>query len=92
MATGDSIKRRTVYYSQVNGSPMEFHDWASVVTSLGQMVEPFEVNLKVSSVAFDATDDMSRIDKMERIDPIRQKVALTGTDYVLHGGVMALRG
>jgi hypothetical protein len=89
---GESIKRRTVYFSKVNGSPLEFHDWASVVTSLGQMVEPFEVNQKVPAVAFSADDDMSRIDQLERIDPVKQKIALTGTDYALHGGAMMPRG
>ena len=87
-----TIKRRTVYYEQVNGSPVRWADWATVTTSLGAMVEPhFHLNPRPHHTAYDPTDEMTRVDIMQRVNDLGNLPNLMGTDIVLHGGTMMPR-
>lgn len=71
-----SIQRRTVYYDVISNI-VRFHDWATVTTTLGAMMEPhnlqqvLNVDETVSIPDFDYTDEINRIDRLEQMDSHR---------------------
>lgn len=71
-----SIQRRTVFYDVINNI-VRFHDWATVTTTLGAMMEPHNIQQvhhhdeAVSTPNFDYTDEINRIDKLEQMDSHR---------------------
>ena len=89
-----SITHRTVFFDDSTGV-VRFSDWALVKTTLGTMVEVFNINQRnVTSVQlrdFDPTDEIARIDSIKRISLHREKLILSGGTQVLHGGIMQPR-
>ena len=85
-----SISHRTVFFDDSTGV-VRFSDWALVKTTLGTMVEVFNINQRnVTSVQlrdFDPTDEIARIDSIKRISLHREKLILSGGTQVLHGGI-----
>ena len=86
-----SIARRTVFYGDSSGGMVRFLPFAMVETTAGTMVEPFEVNQvhspSVSYESYDPTDEVNRVDSVERIDLRDYSRLLSyGQDTVLHGG------
>lgn len=84
-----SILKRTVFIEE-NGGALTFQDWALCTTTLGTMVEPFMPNTRKSNdvgmIDFDPTDEISRIDQIQRINSDLLPKLLSGGDDVLHGG------
>lgn len=82
------IHKRTVFYDNTGGV-VRFWDWAMVITNLGTMVEPFNVNTrKIASDSlqnFDPTDEATRIDEIREESIDKQQLVLSG-GYHLHGG------
>jgi len=76
-----SILSRTVYYDQTGGF-VRWRDWAKVITTLGTMFEPFNVNARhspdVDVVNFDPEDEFTRIDDMRRIDSTQEQRIFSG--------------
>ena len=85
-----SITHRTIFYDDSTGV-VRFSDWAQVNTTLGTMVEVFNINQhKASHVQlrdYDPTDEIARIDSIKRISLHREKLILSGGAQVLHGGI-----
>jgi hypothetical protein len=73
------ILKRTVFIDDSDGyvRPLDF---ALVTTTIGPMLEPFtpfqKVGFGTGQVAYDATDMMSRIDKIERWSLDKEKLIL----------------
>ena len=88
-----SILKREVYYDQAEGL-VRFWDWAHTTTTLGTMVEPFQLNTRHANSTpfsnFDPTDDMSRVDEMHRRRIGEEQIVLGGPHH-LHGGAMMPR-
>ena len=92
----DTIHRRYVLYEQKPHGVMRFQDWAIVVTSLGNMVEPFHLGIRNSpNVAagnefrdHDPEDEINRVDGLQNIDQDQLQVMLSGgqEEPLLHGG------
>jgi hypothetical protein len=70
------ILKRTVFYVQPHRfkgeiAPMRFIGWAKVVTGLGTMMEPFNIddrfNHGMSVRDFDPSDPMSRVDGLQNV-------------------------
>jgi len=64
------IRKRTVFYDTTDNL-VRFTGWASVITGLGQMAEPFELSAHAHDVAtinreFD--DMIARVDTLLRVD------------------------
>jgi len=85
----NNILNRTVFYD-MTGGVVRFRDYAHVTTTLGGMVEPFNVNQRkepdTDMVDFDPTDDMCRIDQMQAIDATMegQLLSFGATGQPLH--------
>ena len=82
------ILKRTVYMDQVQGGYVIMHDWASVVTENGAMLEPFVAFRKSTideCVAHDPTDMMARIDLVSQ-RPIGKEMLFGDDGVLLHGG------
>lgn len=65
------IMKRTIFYDNSDGV-VRFHDWALVLTELGEMMEPFQgiatkwqPNTVAGLVNFDATEPGCRIDEIK---------------------------
>lgn len=88
------ITKRTAYYYVKDGI-VRFLDWATVITDLGTMVEPFQLNKRHSTgtpiIEFEADDQIARIDGMERISFDHHRLILGHGDPSLHGGVQIPR-
>lgn len=89
------VLKRTVFYEKRDGY-IRFQDWALVVTKLGTMAEPFNVNARYDRTAgdiasFDYTDNASRIDEMIEIDADKSMLLLSGGNHQLHGGNLLVR-
>jgi hypothetical protein len=92
----DTIHRRMVLVEQNPHGVMRFQDWAMVVTSLGNMVEPFQMGVRNSPTVtegdeftdHDPEDEIRRIDGFMFIDQDALKVRLSGgeDDTPFHGG------
>jgi hypothetical protein len=89
-----SILNRTVYYDNSRGRAM-FWDWASVTTTLGEMVEPFIAGAKFATnrptVDFDPEDEIARIDIIRAMPLHKEQIVLSGGDGHLNGGVLVPR-
>jgi hypothetical protein len=89
------ILRRTIFVDDSNGYVV-FHDWAKVTTGLGTMVEPRCVfaqrpfgGVSVNASKVDPTDDINRVDALERIAIGEEKSFLADeTVLALHGGAL----
>lgn len=88
-----SIKRRTVYYDYTDDI-VRFWDWATVETTIGHMVEPFHPGNRHATntpfIEFDPTDEIARIDSIER-HPIDKHMLLLSSGDQVHGGVQLPR-
>lgn len=88
------IIKRTIFYYIFNNT-VRFLDWAVVETGLGQMVEPFQVNMRrsinVDQQDYDPEDMIARVDGMERISHGHNRLILGHGDPSLHGGVLIPR-
>ena len=85
-----SAINRTVYYDVVNGN-LVFNDWTVINTSLGQMIEPLNLNrFSPSGDAFDPADTVSKITELKQID--MNKMAglspFADGETRLHGGAL----
>ena len=89
-----SITHRTVFFDDSTGV-VRWSDWAMVNTTLGTMVQGFNINQRkapnVQLRDFDPTDEIARIDSIKRISMHREKLILSGGSQVLHGGIMQPR-
>ncbi len=89
-----SILQRSVYYDDTGGY-ITFWDWAKVTTTLGAMVEPFNVGQKfdfdADKLHFDPEDEIARIDSIRIMDLNKQQRILSGNDGHIHGGVLIPR-
>jgi hypothetical protein len=87
------ILKRTVFIDDSNGYVV-FHDWSKVSTGIGTMVEPRCVmaqrpfdGVAVGAAKINPTDDISRVDALERIAIGKEKSFLADeTVLALHGG------
>lgn len=86
-----AIYKRTVYYD-TTGGVVRFTGWATVVTAVGQCVEPFLPAFYPFDGAvenFDFKDDIGRIDEMQRVDVHKLNRILSGGEksIALNGGI-----
>jgi len=91
------IQKRTIFISEipiVNGEKAgqkvkRFTDLASVVTGVGQCVEPFEINAfgmdgATMPTNYDPKDMMRRVDKIASHSPSGESVMFSDDGTVLH--------
>ena len=96
------IQKRTIFISEIpitNGEKSgqkvkRFTDLASVVTGVGQCVEPFEINAfgmdydsslgRSMPSNYDPKDMMRRIDKISNHSPSRESTLFSDSGTVLH--------
>lgn len=87
------ILKRTMYVDDSKGYVL-FHDWAKVTTGIGTMVEPrcafaqrpFD-GVSVSAAKVNPSDDVNRVDALERIAIGKEQSFLADeTIIALHGG------
>lgn len=92
MANRENILKRTAFEIVYRDGSKERTHWASVVTTIGQMVEPFTPGMMGMSTAsiYDPQEDCARIDEMVQIANGREAMVLS-PDAELSGGV-ALHG
>jgi len=97
-----SILRRDVLYTKKRRgkgdlSLVNFIGWAMTTTTLGTMVEPFQVNTRelptTSFVDFDLSDPMTRVDNLVNIGVGKENTVLShGEDNPpIHGGDVQTR-
>lgn len=84
-----SIQKRSVLYVKPKNKQFRFIGWAMVTTTLGAMLEPFDIshhNPGVNWVDYDPSDEISRIDELQNVDD--------GTQILLtsHGETMQTMG
>ena len=77
------IKRRTLFVNSEDGN-MRFHDWASVVTTAGNMVEPFQTMGLRGALQFDWGDEISMVNDIQGFEHGADQVIL-GSEHI-HGG------
>ena len=67
-----SIQKRSVLYTKTDKKQYRFIGWAIATTSLGAMLEPFDINAHnnpgVNWVDFDPSDPIARVDDLQNID------------------------
>lgn len=84
-----SILRREVFYDNTGGVA-RFWDWASTLTTLGTMAEPFNPGWSktpdTSLIDFDPTDEIARIDSITAKPRDISLLYLSGGDRSLNGG------
>ena len=88
-----SIQNRTVFYDYTNGIA-RFWDWALITTTLGTMVEPFQLGkhqLDTPSIEFDPTDEIVKINEIRAADVDKSLLILSGGVTQLNGGTMIPR-
>lgn len=86
-----SIFKRTVYYGKSSGDNIRFLPYAMVDTTIGSMVEPFNVNQMHTPdqdfETYDPADEVNRVDLVERIDLRDYRSVLSyGSATPMHGG------
>ena len=85
-----SIQKRSVLYVKPDMGPYRFIGWAMVTTTLGAMLEPFDINNHHNPsqnwVDFDPSDEISRIDDLQNVDIGRQTLLTS------HGETMQTMG
>ena len=86
-----SILKRTVLYKKSENRPYRFLGWAIATTTLGAMLEPFNINDRVSPsqgiLDFDPSDPIARVDDLQNVDPLDDFRALSfGETMPIHGG------
>jgi hypothetical protein len=83
-----SAINRTLFYDTINGK-IVFHDWCLVNTTLGEMIEPLNLNrFNADGTAFDYTDSMSLITELKEVDfnKLASLPPFSDGDTRLHGG------
>ena len=88
-----SILRRTVFYDNTGGFT-RLWDWALVTTTLGTMVEPFDLSkhqIDTPAIEYDPTDEISRVDEIRAADIDQSLLILSGGDTQLNGGTLIPR-
>jgi hypothetical protein len=84
-----TVLKRTVFYDNTK-NVVRFWDWALVTTTIGTMVEPFNVNMRwipgAQQQNFDPEDEATRIDEMVCASIDKQQLILSGGNSYLHGG------
>ena len=80
------IKKRTVYWYRENDGTISFASLASVVTDIGQMVEPYNLQATDDGSEFDSASPLHRIDELREIDKDQLTRLLSGDDsgLVMH--------
>lgn len=80
-----SILRRVCFFDGSNNEIRMF-DWNSVVTTLGQMVEPRNlIGVRQSGQDYDHKDECAKIDEFRSVE-WKKKWTFLGAGEVLHGG------
>ena len=71
-----SILKRSVLYIKPDKKQYRFPGWAIVTTTLGAMLEPFDISSHHSPsqgwIDFDPSDEITRIDDLQNIDNGKQ--------------------
>ena len=85
------IQKRSVLYFKDDKGQFRFSGWAVTTTTLGAMMEPFNIDdHHVGSqdiVDFDPSDPMVRIDELQSVDPLKECIGLShGETMEIHGG------
>lgn len=85
------IQKRCVLYFKDDKGQYRFTGWAVTTTTLGAMMEPFNINDRAvgsqSIVNFDPSDPMARVDELKNIDPLKECLGLShGETMEIHGG------
>ena len=85
-----SIRRRRVFYNKKNDGQYRFLGWAHVVTSMGVMAEPFNLNdrhVPSNNMAnYDPSDMMARIDDLQQIEDGKEIRVISFDNDPIHGG------
>ena len=86
-----SILKRSVLYSKPDKKQYRFIGWALTTTTLGVMLEPFDIsnhhNPGQNFLDFDPSDPISRIDELRNIDGTAEELATSfGETMPLMGG------
>lgn len=67
----DSITQRTLYYDS-RGNQIRFYDWATVVTTLGNMAEPRSIiNIRQSNGILNQKDQLAKVTQMQNVESNR---------------------
>ena len=77
------IQKRTLFVND-NDGVKRFHDWATVVTPIGVMAEPFQQIGARGALQLDWEDEMTRVDDILGFTNGAEQLVLPG-DH-LHGG------
>lgn len=86
-----AASKRTCFYSVIDGL-IRPHEWALVITPLGNMVEPFwPFESQMHFVGKkprddDWTNEFQRVDEFVQVDDNVLPKMLSGGNHVLHGG------
>lgn len=93
MSANSGIIKRTAFYEVTKKNGNTFHrfcDFAAVTTGIGPMVEPFNLNQRLSIsnnfTVIDYEDDMARVDELARVQSTDLMNVLSDDVQVLHGG------
>jgi len=86
-----SIQKRSVLYTKPKGKQYRFIGWAIVTTTLGAMLEPFDIaehgNPSQNWVDFDPSDPITRIDELRNVDTGKEgKITSFGETMEVMGG------
>jgi hypothetical protein len=88
------IARRTIFVDLKSPLGILWHDWASVTTGIGTMVEPRCMyglratggGVSATGTAMNPTDDIFRVDAIEYLPIGVEKIKLSDDSIALHGG------
>ena len=85
-----SILKRSVLYMKTEKNPYRFVGWAICTTTLGAMLEPFDINSRnpgVDLVDWDPSDPIARIDELQNIDDGKEELMTSfGETMAVLGG------
>lgn len=80
---------RTVFMGKGNDGIFRLSDWCGVITSLGAMMEPFNLNRgDVAGNDFSWSDPANRIDRIETYEP----TGTTWGDNTIGGPLIPVQG
>lgn len=83
------ILKRTIFYEKMKTGEVRFSDYAVVVTDIGTMVEPFEINNRLDFcdyADYDPTDMMVKVDEVQPCDILGSEFLSGGATTPLSGG------
>ena len=86
-----SILKRSVLYTKTEKKPYRFIGWAICTTTLGAMLEPFEINSHHSPskgwIDFDPSDEITRVDELQNVDGGKEELLTSfGETMAVLGG------